>query len=90
MDLTEIYEFWENFRINDLFIALGGLLQVLFEIVHEWQLKETNMSKYMGIGMNPRKAILWHATEFMSDAHRRSIRICLRRTLSNTVFDICP
>ena len=86
MDLTEIYEFWENFHINALFIALGGLLQVLFEIVHEWRLKETNMSKYMGIGMNPRKAILWHATEFMSDAHRRSIRICLRRELLNTAL----
>ncbi len=36
------------------------------------------------MGMNPRKAILWHGTEFMSDAHISRIRTSLRRNLSYT------
>ena len=57
---------------------------VLSEIVHEWRLEETDEGKYVGMGMNPRKAILWHVTEFMSDAHISRIRTSLRRRLSYT------
>ncbi len=42
------------------------------------------MGKYVGIGTHPRKAILWHVTEFMSDAHISRIRTSLRRRLNNT------
>ena len=86
MDLTEIFEFWQNLGTKDLFLALWALLMVLFEIIHEWRLKETDEGKYVGMGMNPRRAILWHVTEFMSDAHIARIRTSLRRKLSYTAL----
>ena len=84
MDLTEIFEFWKNLESKHVFLALWGLLMVLFEIVHEWRLKETDEGKYVGMGMNPRRAILWHHTEFMNDAHIARIRTSLRRKLLHT------
>ena len=86
MDLTEIIEFWQNLGTKDLFLALWALLMVLFEIIHEWRLKETDEGKYVGMGMNPRRAILWHVTEFMSDAHIARIRTSLRRKWSCTAL----
>ena len=82
MDLTEIFEFWQNLGTKDVFLALWALLMVLFDIIHEWRLKETVEGKYEGMGMNPRRAILWHVTEFMSDAHISRIRTSMRRKLS--------
>ena len=84
MDLTEIFEFWQKLGRKELFKALWALLMLLFEIVHEWRLKETDGGKCVGMGMNPRKAILWHGTEFMSDAHIYRLRTSLRRNLSYT------
>ena len=86
MDLTEILEFWQNLRTKDIFRALWVLLMVLFDIIHEWRLEETDQGKYVGMGMNPRRAILWHVTEFMSDAHIARIRTSLRRKLSYTAL----
>ena len=86
MDLTEILEFWQNLRTKDIFRALWVLLMVLFDIIHEWRLEETDQGKYVGMGMNPRRAILWHVTEFMSDAHVSRIRTSLRRKLSYTAL----
>ena len=76
----------QNLGTKDIFRALWALLIVLFEIIHEWQLKETDEGKYVGMGMNPRRAILWHVTEFMSDAHISRIRTSLRRKLSHTAM----
>lgn len=86
MDLTEIFEFWQNLSTTEICRALWALLMVLFEIVHEWRLKETHAGKYTGMGMNPRRAILWHVTEFMDDAHTSRIRTSLRRKLSSTAL----
>ena len=41
---------------------------------------------YGGMGMNPRRTILWHLTEFMTDAHLSRIRMSLRRKLSDTAL----
>ena len=86
MDLTEIFKFWQDLKLTEIWRALLALLQVLFEIVHEWRLEETQAGKYTGIGMNPRRAILWHVTEFMDDAHRVRIRTSLRRKLLSTAI----
>ena len=86
MDLTELFEFWQNLGNKDLFLALWALLMVLFDVIHEWRLQETDEGKYVGMGMNPRRAILWHVTEFMSDAHASRIRTSLRRKLSCTAL----
>ena len=81
MDLTKIHEFWQNLRTNDIFKALWVVLMVLFEIIFDWRIAETDMLKYVGMGTNPRRAILWHCQEFMSDAHVSRIRTNLRRKL---------
>ena len=81
MDLTKIHEFWQNLRTKDIFKALWVVLMVLFEIIYDWRIKETDMWKYVGMGTNPRRAILWHCQEFMSDAHVSRIRTNLRRKL---------
>ena len=86
MDLTEIFKFWQDLKFTEICRALWALLQVLFEIVHEWRLEETHAGKYTGMGMNPRRAILWHVTEFMDDAHRVRIRTSLRRKLGSTAM----
>ena len=86
MDLTDkVHAFWRSLQTDELFRALWALLMVLFEIVHEWQLKETDEGKYVGMAMNPRKAILWHRIEFMSEAHKKRIRTSPRR--KNTKAD---
>ena len=79
MDLTKIFEFWQNLETKDLLLALWALVMVLFDIVHECRLQETDVGKYVGLGMNPRRAILWHVAEFMSDAHLKRIRTSQRR-----------
>ena len=66
-----------------MYLGLLGLLLVLMELTHEWRPEETDQKKDLGLGMNPRKAILWHASEFMSDAHARRLRTGLRRKLSS-------
>ena len=67
MDLTKVYEFWEELDTKELCLALWALLAVLFEIIHEW--RDEDAGKDMGMGTNPRRAILWHATEFMTGEH---------------------
>ena len=78
MDLTEIHEFWQNLRTKDIFKALWVVLMVLFEIIYDWRIEETDKWKYAGMGTNPRRAILWHCQEFMSDAHVSRIRTSQR------------
>jgi len=83
MDLAAIYQFWHALDTQDICGGLGAVLMVLFEIVHEWQPQETEVGKDVGMGMNPRKAILWHFTEFMTDDHISRLRTSKRRKLSS-------
>ena len=74
MDLLDIMQFWKALDTKHIFTALLALLQILFEIVHEWQTSETEVGKHLGHGMNPRRAILWHVSEFMSAQHVSRLR----------------
>ena len=62
-----------------IFTALLALLQILFKIVHEWQTSEAEVGKHLGHGMNPRRAILYHVSEFMSAKRVSRLRTSLRR-----------
>ena len=78
MDLTEISEFWRKLGTKDIFRALWALLMVLFEVIHEWRLKETDEGKYVGMGMNPRVCGTQVAMRSLSDSHRRELYVGLR------------
>ena len=84
MDMTEVHRFWQKLRTKEVYTALWPLLMVLFEIVHEWKVKEIKEAHDVGMGTDPRKAILWHHTEFMTEAHKKRIRTSRRRQLSAT------
>ena len=68
----------QNLGTKDIFRALWALLIVLFEIIHEWQLKETDEGKCVGMGMNPRVCGTQVAMRSLSDSHRRELYVGLR------------
>ena len=84
MDITFVHSFWKDLDNNQVLTALWSLLTVLFEIVQKWKINEIDAAKFFGIGTDARKAILWHLTEFMTEAHIKRIRTSLRRELSST------
>ena len=84
MDITFVHSFWGDLDNNQVLTALWSLLTVLFEIVQKWKINEIDAAKFFGIGTDARKAILWHLTEFMTEAHIKRIRTSLRRELSST------
>ena len=68
----------QNLGTKDIFRALWALLIVLFEIIHEWQLKETDEGKCVGMGMNPRVCGTQVAMRSLSDSHRRELYVVVR------------